>query len=510
MKYFRENRLLFLFAAIKLFLYIVLQRDDYELHRDEYLYLEMGKHLSWGYFEVPPLIALQGWLIELAGGSKWIVRLFPYVMGAATVFFTGKIAKELGGKIFAQSLACTSIIVLPFTRVNFLFQPNTPEILIFTLIFYCFIRFIHTKNENWFIIIGVLIGLAILNKLTALVFVIAFGAGVFMTSYRIYLMRKKFWIGMLLMLILIFPFVIWQWQHHLPFIDHIKLLNKTQLVHISTFSLVKDQLIMMIATITIWSLGLISLFVSKSYAPYRIIGIITLLGILIITWQHGKYYYILGYFPVLLAFGSVWIENQPLPSGLHWSRYIHFILPIAITLWILPIALPVYSTTKTLQATNRFRFLDIAKGEQNQEYPMPQDYIDMQGWQEMADKVYQVYNALSEEEKSNLSIICGNYGQASAINYYLRNKNLPDAFCINHTFVFWIKPEQLMAKNILLVDDDPDDLATHFASYQLKEAITNPLSREFGTKIILAKGADQFIHHLISKQYLELREKYFD
>ena len=98
--------------------------------------------------------------------------------------------------------------------------------------------------------------------------------------------------------------------------------------------------------------------------------------------------------------------------------------------------MPVYSTTKTLQATNRFRFLDIAKGEQNQEYPMPQDYIDMQGWQEMADKVYQVYNALSEEEKSNLSIICGNYGQASAISIIYGIKPCPDAFCINHTFCF--------------------------------------------------------------------------
>ena len=60
MKYFRENRLLFYSLRSNYFFYIVLQRDDYELHRDEYLYLEMGKHLSWGYFEVPPLIALQG------------------------------------------------------------------------------------------------------------------------------------------------------------------------------------------------------------------------------------------------------------------------------------------------------------------------------------------------------------------------------------------------------------------------------------------------------------------
>ncbi|MEJ7659094.1 MAG: hypothetical protein WKG07_05440 [Hymenobacter sp.] len=41
----------------------------YELHRDEYLYLDYGRHLAWGYIEMPPLTALQSWLTLALGGS---------------------------------------------------------------------------------------------------------------------------------------------------------------------------------------------------------------------------------------------------------------------------------------------------------------------------------------------------------------------------------------------------------------------------------------------------------
>lgn len=40
----------------------------YEPHRDEYRYLDYGRHLAWGYIEVPPLTALQSWLTLALGG----------------------------------------------------------------------------------------------------------------------------------------------------------------------------------------------------------------------------------------------------------------------------------------------------------------------------------------------------------------------------------------------------------------------------------------------------------
>jgi hypothetical protein len=50
----RLRKILFLLALLKFILPFILQNSFYQLHRDEYLYLAEGKHLAWGFMEVPP------------------------------------------------------------------------------------------------------------------------------------------------------------------------------------------------------------------------------------------------------------------------------------------------------------------------------------------------------------------------------------------------------------------------------------------------------------------------
>ena len=112
------------FALLKFASGYWLVSPAYELQRDEYLYLNQGQHLAWGYLEVPPLIAAQGWLtLQLGGGEAW-VRFWPFLWGAATVYVVGRLAQRLGGRWFAQSLACTCYLAAAFARLNLLFQPN--------------------------------------------------------------------------------------------------------------------------------------------------------------------------------------------------------------------------------------------------------------------------------------------------------------------------------------------------------------------------------------------------
>jgi len=47
--------LLYILAIVRLVLPFFLQSSYYQPHRDEFLYLAEGRHLAWGYMEVPPL-----------------------------------------------------------------------------------------------------------------------------------------------------------------------------------------------------------------------------------------------------------------------------------------------------------------------------------------------------------------------------------------------------------------------------------------------------------------------
>ena len=81
---------------------------------DELYYLACSRHLAWGYVDQPPLIAVITWLARsLLGDSLPAIRFFPAVAGAAEVALTALIARELGGKRFAQGLAALAALVAP-------------------------------------------------------------------------------------------------------------------------------------------------------------------------------------------------------------------------------------------------------------------------------------------------------------------------------------------------------------------------------------------------------------
>jgi hypothetical protein len=88
--------------------------NHYGFFRDELYYMACGEHLAWGYVDQPPLIALMAWLVRHAlGDSMLALRLLPALAGAACVFLTGVLARELGGGRFARLLAAAAVLFAP-------------------------------------------------------------------------------------------------------------------------------------------------------------------------------------------------------------------------------------------------------------------------------------------------------------------------------------------------------------------------------------------------------------
>lgn len=69
---------------------------QWSFHRDELLYLALGRHLAWGYASVPPAIGFWAWFGDsVLGGSVGAIRLIATLFGSITVLMTGLIAKEI-------------------------------------------------------------------------------------------------------------------------------------------------------------------------------------------------------------------------------------------------------------------------------------------------------------------------------------------------------------------------------------------------------------------------------
>ena len=105
MKKLTSLQVLGLFLAAKLLLHFCLNAG-WSFHRDELLYLALGRNLDWGYASVPPCIGLWAWLGgEGLDGSVWAVRLSSTLFVTGTGLLTGLLArdflpKESKGKTF--------------------------------------------------------------------------------------------------------------------------------------------------------------------------------------------------------------------------------------------------------------------------------------------------------------------------------------------------------------------------------------------------------------------------
>src|SRR6476620_4449776 len=152
--------LIFFLAALKFVLPFLLQHPAYELHRDEYLYYAQGQHLALGYLENPPLIGVMGFISSLFGGTFFWIKFWPALFGALTLLLTARLAKELGGGLFAQSITALGILISAYLRIHFLFQPNFLDIFFWTLTAYFIIRYINRKKteELYFLFIALAFG----------------------------------------------------------------------------------------------------------------------------------------------------------------------------------------------------------------------------------------------------------------------------------------------------------------------------------------------------------------
>src|SRR5271169_2217412 len=92
-------------CTAKLLLHLFTSVRNYGYFRDELYYLDMGRHLDWGYVDCAPLIAVYAKVALLMGGSLAALRILPALAGAALIVLSILIARELGGNRYAQWLA---------------------------------------------------------------------------------------------------------------------------------------------------------------------------------------------------------------------------------------------------------------------------------------------------------------------------------------------------------------------------------------------------------------------
>ena len=498
--------LLSFFALLKLQIPFFLNKA-YSFHRDELLYLALGRHLDFGFLEVPPMIAFFASLIQnTVGESLWAIHLFSGLVGMALVILTGMIAHQMGGKTFAILFAGFIVIFSPaFLRVHILFQPVGWDVLGWTWLIYLWIRHIKTQQGRYLIGMGAVSGLFFLNKYSIVFCVIAILIATLVSRERKWLLNKKLWIGVLIGFIIVLPNIIWQSVHNFPVLYHMEKLSINQLKNVNPLDFIFDQFLMHLPITWVWMLGFAGFLKSRTLQPFRTIAVFFIVVIAMLFFLHGKSYYTLGAFPVMLAAGAISIER--LTKYRTFLRVPAVVIPIMLILPLLPFSIPVLSPEKLTKYAATFTEKtgqeSFNRWEDGKTHYIPQDFADMIGWKEMATLAAKAYYSIPIEDRKNTVIYTENYGQAGAIDLYGKEFNLPSAYSFSSSYLLWTPKKVALTKLIYINDEFNEDIQQTFEKHILIGEITEKYSREKGTQIWLLENPNEKFNVLYQKNIKE-------
>jgi uncharacterized membrane protein YeaQ/YmgE (transglycosylase-associated protein family) len=486
------------FLALKFILHLCLN-GQWSFHRDELLYLALGRNLDWGYASVPAGIGFWAWVADrLLGGSVEAVRLISTILGTATVLLTGLMAQEMlpkenkNGRFAMLLVGLAGLFSGAFLRPCMLFMPVVFDIFYWSLLCWLLLKYINTEKPGWLIGLGVVAGLGLLNKYTVFILLFALLPGVLFTPLRRVFAEKRLYLSAALALLIFSPNIIWQAERDFPVIRHMSELAESQFAHVSVGGFLGDQLDFFLPVLPVWLCGLYFLLFHPAASRWRIFGWMYLMVVSVLLFFSAKSYYTLGAYPVLIAAGAAFLQSR-VNRGVRWLSFALPLFVLMIGSVVLPVALPLFSPEQEARFIQKMTNImpgmeGVLRWEDGKQYALPQDFADMIGWEELAAKTAETWQKIPD--KSTAAIYAEHYGQAGAIEHFGRKQGLPRVLSFSDNYYYWL-PERLPDhfQTLIYVNDElGDDMPGFFHEIEKVWELDMPLSRQHGNQIYLCRN----------------------
>ncbi len=474
-------------CAVKVLLHIFTSVRHYGYFRDELYYLDMARHLDWGYVDAAPLIAVYAKIALLMGGSLWALRILPALAGAALIALTMVIVRELGGGRYAQFFAGLCILLCPAVlSVDSLLTMNAFEPLFWMGCIWVIARILRTGDSRLWLWFGLLAGLGLENKHSTLSFGFAVTVALLLTGHRREFARRWIWIAGAIALALFLPNIIWQIRHHFPTIEDLANVRRDgKNVVLGPLAFVKEQIIdMHPVLLPVWVSGLVWFLRDRRW---RVLGLTFVVFFVLMDVAHGKNYYVFPIYPMLFAGGAVVIERW-LGTRAAWTRAAVVAVIVLAALPAIPLVTWMLPPERLLAYQNAIGFKP-GKAEVKMESLLPQPVADQFGWPEMVNEVAGIYNSLPLEQRAETGIWAGNYGEAGAINLFGPKLGLPRAYSRHQNHWYWGPPPQVY-KNLIVIEWSLDDVRDNCTSFQAFNHYERFGMGEENTPIYLCRGVE--------------------
>jgi hypothetical protein len=481
--------------AIAFLLLQLLTANRYGYFGDEMYHMACGEHLAWGYVDQPPLIAVVAWVTrQLFGSSLFAIHLFPAIAGVVLIWMTGLITRELGGGRFAQALAALCVACAGIYLILFhLFTMNAFEPLLWMGCAYVVILIIKTGDQKLWLWFGVLAGIGLENKYSMAVFGFALVVGILLTPERKALASKWIWMGGLIAFLIFLPNLLWNVQHHWPFLELMRNIKASGRDTVFTLlGYLKAQMFLMTPlTLPVWLLGAFYFFFEREGKRFRVLGwaFVILLTLFIVL--HGKDYYAAPVYGVMFAGGAIAIERFSV-RRFRWLKPVVVAVILLGTLALLPLFAPVLSPEAFIRYQANLPF-NVQPDEKSMlAEPMPHYFSDDFGWPEMVAAVAKVYESLPAQERADTAIFGTNFSNAGAIDLLGGRYGLPKAISGHQSYWLW-GPRNYSGQTVIVVGEVPEAARKWFNEVDVMAELHNPYAPPWVNRpVLLCRGLKAF------------------
>ncbi len=422
-----------------------------------------AQHLSAGYVEFPPFIAIVAAFSRAVFGSAVLaMRLLPALSGAAMVVLTADMVAELGGGLLAQVLAAIAIAFGPvFIGSSGLLTMDIFDQLWWTLAAWVLVRLIKQGQPRLWLAFGLVVGLGLLTKLTVAFFVIALLLGLLLSERRALLFNRWLVIAGLIALAMLSPYLVWQASHGFPVLEYTKSYFSSGKTYQATPVEYFAQQVVAVnpLALPLWLGGLVFLFFTAAGRPYRAFGWAYLFLYGFFMLQKAKFYWLSPAYPMLLASGSYALERLTASARaagrLRWLSSAYLLIVALSGGFLVPFAIPILPPQDFIKLSGGTGGI---QSENLQSSALPQSFADRYGWREMAMAVKAAYDTLTPQEQTEACIVASNYGEAAAIDFYGPALGLPKAISGHNSYFIW-GPQGCTGKVFITVNIPLQDIA---------------------------------------------------
>jgi hypothetical protein len=415
-------------------------------YRDELYFIDCAKHLSWGYVDQPPFVAFYTWLSAPWGYPVWALRFLPGVLAGVTVLFGCAIAREFGGRGFAQTLTALTIALAPgLIGIAYGLSTEVLSPAAWTVLIYLTVRLVKTRDERLYIPIALVVTIGLYSKYSIAACAIALAIGLLVTGQGRLLRSRWLAVGIALTVLLVLPNALWQIRHGLPMLEviHNDQLNRHALANgmadespnrwINALYMLGLQFAYnnpLFAIVWVW--GLVWLWSQKTYRFFSV-AYLLLLGMLILT--IGRGYYIQGCYPALFAAGAVALERA-LSAKLRWPKVAVIAATIIAGLPMFPLSLPILALPAYMAYERAIGLSRPAPPDGTRHLINPM-FADQLGWKTMTQTVAGAYWSLPPAQRKITAVFADRYAYAGALDYYGPRYGLPTVISPNNQYYLW-------------------------------------------------------------------------